>query len=216
MSADFLWHSMHGDRSKMTIRKLSEFTMHIHTLQCFKWRKRRHFLHILHHKALIKKVQEVNFDHFFFLFLRSKGLGGWRGGGAGISESYGGSARKRVMYAFFFFSSWFCHTWGSVINSEIVLHFERVVVSHLIFFLSLSLRSAFSHLWGTKMAPVPDSVLMCLAVSCGEYRSLEWWQSREFGGRREVTRSSSWWGSTVEAHTGRGLTHNLFMARFNQ
>lgn len=29
-----------------------------------------------------------------------------------------------------------------------------------------------------KWRPVPDSVLMCLAVSYGEFRSLEWWQSR--------------------------------------
>lgn len=58
------------------------------------------------------KVQEVNFDHFIFNFLLRSG----RGEG-GVLHG------KRVMYAFkFFFSSWFCHTWDSVINSEIVLH----------------------------------------------------------------------------------------------
>lgn len=77
------------------------------------------------------KVQEVNFDHFilssFFALEGEEGGLGWgrdRGGGQG--RNGGGVLHgKRVMYAFFFFSffsSWFCHTWDSVINSEIVLH----------------------------------------------------------------------------------------------
>lgn len=52
-----------------------------------------------------------------------------------------------------------------MINGEIVLHFERaaVVAKHFRFFVCLFVSMLV--LRGTEMAPVPDSVLMCLAVS---------------------------------------------------
>lgn len=62
-------------------------------------------------------------------------------------------------------------TLGVVINAEIVLHFElgAVVASHFDF----SLQYALWHNCGTKMAPVPNLALMCLAMSYCEFRSLE-------------------------------------------
>lgn len=81
-----LWHRT--ARSEPTTP--SKLTMHICTLQCFQWRKPRHFPAP---KSNYSQVQEVNFN--FFQRSRVKGKhrdGGW---GAGSAEDI-----KGVMYAF--------------------------------------------------------------------------------------------------------------------
>lgn len=51
------------------------------------------------------------------------------------------------------------------------------------------------------MAPVPDLVLMCLAMSYSDFRSSEWWQIGSGEEGEGVTHSSSWLESTMETHT---------------
>lgn len=76
-----------------------------------------------------------------------------------------------------FFSSWFSHTWGGLINRENV-HLEQgeEVATHFDF----SPISTLALVWNQNGA-VPDSVLTCLAMSYSKFRSLEWWQMKSGG-----------------------------------
>lgn len=128
--------------------------MHICTLQCFQWRKPRHFPAP---QSKYSQVQEVNFNFFSALY----GEGDTRGGrGGGLCRGH-----KRCHVCIF--SSWFCHTWNRSMEK-------------LSFILSEEQWSPASR--RTKMETIPDLVLKCLAVSYNEFRSLEWWQKKDSRG----------------------------------
>lgn len=76
--------------------------MHICTLQCFQWRKPRHFPAP---QSNYSQVQEVNFN----FFQRSRVKGTHRDGGGGLCRGH-----KRCHVCIF--SSWFCHTWNRSIE----------------------------------------------------------------------------------------------------
>lgn len=92
----------------------------------FSDRSGRHFLHILHHKAIIKNTRGKLQP--FLSSLKGR-RGGWKGrdGGRALLKNEG--AKKRVVYAFQ--QLVLSHT-RVVINGETVLHFEPgvVVISH--------------------------------------------------------------------------------------
>lgn len=65
-----------------------------------------------------------------------------------------------------------------------------------------------------KWRPVPDSVLMCLAVSYGEFRSLEWWQSR-VGWRRGSHAHRHGWRILWRHREERSKTQLFFPPKFS-
>lgn len=92
--------------SKMTRQRLSRLTMHLHTVQCFNDRSGRHFLHILHHKAIIKNTRGKLQPFLSSLKGRRRGWMGRDGGRALLRM------KRQIYVSCMHFSSWFSHTVG--------------------------------------------------------------------------------------------------------
>lgn len=138
---------------KMTRQRLSKLTMHIHTLQCFKWQSGDISCTSCTTKQWLKSTRGKLQP--FFSPLPSKVEGDW--------EDYRGLCKEHKTCHVCIFSSWFCHTWGCDKWRNCPSFWARSSSRQP--FRLFFLRSALWRWCGTKMAPVPDSVLMCLAVS---------------------------------------------------
>lgn len=78
------------------------------------------------------------------------------------------------------------------------------------------LRSAFWRWCGTKMAPVPDLVLMCLAVSYSKFRSSEWWQIMSGGAEGRSHAHRHGWRVLWKHREQRIKTHRALLGQTPQ